>query len=54
MGEPCKKTPGTPASSTWLVSHVASAGFEPAPDTVVREYKFGTIRRIIGPPVVRD
>ena len=36
-GEPRAKTPGTPASRTWLVSHVASAGFEPAPDTAVRE-----------------
>ena len=25
-----------PASRTWLVSHVASAGLEPTPDTVVR------------------
>ena len=31
-----KKTPGTPASRTWLVSHVASAGLEPTPDTAVR------------------
>ena len=39
MGEhPRKKktTPGTPASSTSLVSHVARAGLEPTPDTVVR------------------
>ena len=36
-GEPRAKTPGTPASRTWLVSHVASAGLEPAPDTAVRE-----------------
>ena len=28
-----KKTPGTPASRSWLVSHVASAGLEPTPDT---------------------
>ena len=33
---PREKTPGTPASRTWLVSHVASAGLEPAPDTAVR------------------
>ena len=25
-----------PASRTWLVSHVASAGLEPTPDTAVR------------------
>ena len=34
------RTPGkphdTPASRTWLVSHVASAGLEPTPDTAVR------------------
>ena len=30
------KPPDTPASRTWLVSHVASAGLEPTPDTVVR------------------
>ena len=36
MGEPREKTPGTPASRTWLVSHVARAGLEPTPDTVVR------------------
>ena len=30
------KTPDTPASRTWLVSHVASAGLEPTPDTAVR------------------
>ena len=33
-------TPGKPpdpsASKTWLVSHVASAGLEPTPDTAVR------------------
>ena len=28
-GEPREKTPDTPASRTWLVSHVARAGFEP-------------------------
>ena len=33
---PEKKAPDTPASRTWLVSHVASAGLEPAPDTAVR------------------
>ena len=33
---PEKKKPGTPASGTWLVSHVASAGLEPTPDTAVR------------------
>ena len=31
-----EKTPGTPASGTWLVSHVASAGLQPTPDTAVR------------------
>ena len=31
-----EKSPGTPTSRTWLVSHVASAGLEPTPDTVVR------------------
>ena len=30
------KPPDTPASRTWLVSHVASAGLEPIPDTAVR------------------
>ena len=30
------KPPDTPASRTWLVSHVASAGLEPTPVTVVR------------------
>ena len=40
-GEPREKTPDTPASRTWLVSHVASAGLEPAPDTAVRkEYNY--------------
>ena len=29
------KPPDTPASKTWLVSHVASAGLEPTPDTAV-------------------
>ena len=29
------ETPDTPASRTWLVSHVASAGLEPTPDTAV-------------------
>ena len=32
-GEPREKPPGTPASRTWLVSHVARAGLEPTPDT---------------------
>ena len=31
MGEP-----RDPASRTWLVSHVVSAGLEPTPDTAVR------------------
>ena len=35
-GEPREKPPGTPASRTWLVSHVARVGLEPAPDTAVR------------------
>ena len=35
MGEPREKPPGTPASRTWLVSHVARAGLEPTPDTAV-------------------
>ena len=35
-GEPREKPPDTPASRTWLVSHVARAGLEPAPDTAVR------------------
>ena len=35
-GEPQEKPPGTPASRTWLVSHVARAGLEPTPDTAVR------------------
>ena len=30
------KPPDTPASRTWLVSHVASAGLEPTPVTAVR------------------
>ena len=30
------KPPDTSASSTWLVSHVASAGLEPTPVTAVR------------------
>ena len=36
MGEPREKPPGTSASRTWLVSHVARAGLEATPDTVVR------------------
>ena len=35
-GEPREKLPDTPASRTWLVSHVARAGLEPTPDTAVR------------------
>ena len=35
-GEPREKPPDTPASRTWLVSHVTRAGFEPTPDTAVR------------------
>ena len=35
MGEPREKPPDTPASRTWLVSHVARAGLEPTPDTAV-------------------
>ena len=35
-GEPREKPPGTPASRTWLVSHVARVGLEPTPDTAVR------------------
>ena len=35
-GEPRDKPPGTPASRTWLVSHVARAGLEPTPYTAVR------------------
>ena len=31
-----EKPPDTPASRTWLVSHVASAGLEPTPVTAVR------------------
>ena len=31
------KPPDTPASRTWLVSHVASAGLEPTPDTAVKK-----------------
>ena len=38
-GELQEKPPGTPASRTWLVSHVASAGLEPTPDTAVRLIK---------------
>ena len=33
--EPREKPPGTPASRTWLVSHVARAGLEPTPGTDV-------------------
>ena len=35
-GEPREKLPDTPASRTWLVSHVVRAGLEPTPDTAVR------------------
>ena len=35
-GEPREKPPSTPASRTWLVSHVARAGLEPTPVTAVR------------------
>ena len=35
-GEPREKPPDTPASRTWLVSHVARAGLEPTPVTAVR------------------
>ena len=35
-GELREKPPGTPASRTWFVSHVARAGLEPTPDTAVR------------------
>ena len=35
-GEPREKPPDTPASRTWLVSHVARAGLEPTPVTVLR------------------
>ena len=34
--EPREKQPCTPASRTWLVSHVARAWLEPTPDTAVR------------------
>ena len=37
-GEPREKPPDTPASRTWLVSHVARAGIEPTPDTAVRYF----------------
>ena len=32
------KPPDTPASRTWLVSHVASAGLEPTPVTAVAPF----------------
>ena len=35
-GKAREKTPDTPASRTWLVSHVAIMGLEPTPDTAVR------------------
>ena len=34
-GEPRENPPVTPASRTWLVSHVARAWLEPTPDTAV-------------------
>ena len=34
-GEPREKPPDTPPSRTWLVSHVARAGLEPAPNTAM-------------------
>ena len=34
-----KTTPDTPASRTWLVSHIARAGLEPTPDTAVKNDK---------------
>ena len=40
-GEPREKPPDTPASRTWLVSHVARAGLEPTPDTTVH-FRFDT------------
>ena len=39
-GRTQEKRPGTPASRTWLISRVASAGLEPAPDTAVRCKEF--------------
>ena len=36
MGEPREKTPDTPASRTWLVSHVGRTGLKSTPDTAVR------------------
>ena len=36
MGDPREKTHGTPASRTWLVSHVARAGLDPTPVTAVK------------------
>ena len=36
QGEPREKPPDTPASRTWLISHVARAGLECSPDTAVR------------------
>ena len=35
-GEPREKPPDTPASRTWLVSHVVRVVLEPTPDTAVR------------------
>ena len=38
--EPREKPPDTPASRTWLVSHVARAGLEPTPVTAVANILF--------------
>ena len=35
LENPREKPPGTPASRTWLVSHVASAGLKPTSNTAV-------------------
>ena len=35
-GVPREKPPGTPASRTWPVSHVAIVGLQLTPDTTVR------------------
>ena len=37
-GEPREKIPDTPASRTWLVSHMASMGLEPTPDTALNYF----------------
>ena len=36
MGETRENTPSTPASRTWLVSHIPHVGFKPTPDTAMR------------------